>query len=692
MRLCLILAICVLTVNALPIDDVLRRETGENGWYVPQWDGSLKWIDLAEAETQLAYYEGLEKYESESRLSTNTVKFYLYTRENPSAGQLIKATKDSIDASYFNPNNPTRFTIHGWNSNYKDGVNTGVASAWFSYGDYNMIAVDWSRGRSLEYATSVAAVSGAGKKIADLIDYLVKNYQMSLDDLEVVGFSLGAHVAGYTAKQVTTGQVRKVVGLDPASPLISYSKPAKRLSSDDAFYVETIQTNGGTLGFKEPIGKASFYPNGGKSQPGCGLDITGSCSHTRAVTYYVECLRKDNYATVKCPEYTDANKKNCGSTYSSVRMGSLSNEVSAEGPYYVPVNSVSPYGMGEEISPTPAPTTTTQEPVTTLKPEVPEETTAAPEEIETTAAPEETSKAPEENETSGAPEDNDTTAAPEDNETSEGPEDNETTAAPEDNETSENPKDDETTAGPEDNETSEDPEDNETTAAPEDNETSEGPEDNETTAAPEDNETSEGPEDNETTAAPEDNETTAAPEDNETSEDPEDNETTAAPEDNETSEDPEDNETTAAPEDNETSEDPEDNETTAAPEDNETSEDPEDNETTAAPEDNETSEDPEDSETTVAPEDNETTATPEDNETSEDPEDNETTAAPEDNETTSAPEVIETTSTEAPVDIPTTVPPHDDDDKKGQSKNIYILNLIFMNVNVNGVSKPVNAN
>jgi hypothetical protein len=28
-------------------------------------------------------------------------------------------------------------------------------------------------------------------------------------------------------------------------------------------YVEIIHTNGGTLGFGEPIGQADFYPNGG---------------------------------------------------------------------------------------------------------------------------------------------------------------------------------------------------------------------------------------------------------------------------------------------------------------------------------------------------------------------------------------------------------------------------------------------
>lgn len=93
-------------------------------------------------------------------------------------------------------------------------MNTKVRDAWFQYGDYNMIAVDWSRGRSLEYASSVAAVSSVGAKIAKLIDFLVKEYGMSLETLEIVGFSLGAQVAGYSAKQVTTGKVQKVVGLD----------------------------------------------------------------------------------------------------------------------------------------------------------------------------------------------------------------------------------------------------------------------------------------------------------------------------------------------------------------------------------------------------------------------------------------------------------------------------------------------
>lgn len=263
-------------------------------------------------------------------------------------------------------------------------MNTKVRDAWFLYGDYNMIAVDWSRGRSLEYASSVAAVSSVGANVAKLIDFFVKEYGMSLENLEIVGFSLGAQVAGYTAKQVTTGKVQKVVGLDPAMPLMSYDKTAKRLNSEDAVYVESIQTNGGTLGYTQPIGRAAFYPNGGKSQPGCGLDLTGSCSHTRAVSYYVESLILNNFPTIRCPSYKEANKKDCGSNYSTVRMGSPHNIITAFGEYYVPINKESPYGLGDSSEIEDNTTTAEPEETTTPVAEVETTTTEVPEDGNTT--------------------------------------------------------------------------------------------------------------------------------------------------------------------------------------------------------------------------------------------------------------------------------------------------------------------
>lgn len=56
------------------------------------------------------------------------------------------------------------------------------------------------------------------------------------------------------------------MGLDPASPWFTHKDVDERLAETDASYVEVIHTSAGTLGFSQPIGMASFYPNGGKSQ------------------------------------------------------------------------------------------------------------------------------------------------------------------------------------------------------------------------------------------------------------------------------------------------------------------------------------------------------------------------------------------------------------------------------------------
>ncbi|XP_052834735.1 uncharacterized protein LOC128251683 isoform X2 [Drosophila gunungcola] len=530
MRLCFLVLGCVIAASAWPVDQLSVRDHGINGWYVPQKEGGLRWIGKAQAERQLAYYEAEDTLDG--RLSTNTVKFYLHTLSNPSTGQQIKATKASIDGSFFNPSNPTRITIHGWNSNYKDGVNTRIADAWFQYGDYNMIAVDWQRGRSLEYATSVAGASGAGKKIAALVDFLVQEYGMRLDTLEVVGFSLGAHVAGHTAKQVTSGKVGKVVGLDPASPLISYSKTEKRLSSDDAVYVESIQTNGAILGFSQPIGKAAFYMNGGRSQPGCGIDITGGCSHTRAVLYYVEALLWNNFPAKKCETYQDANKNTCGDSYSSILMGAVVNAIVAEGIFYVPVNKDSPYGYGEKNT---GGEVTTAAPVVTTTPVEGVSSTAAPEES-TTEEPEEvstTTKKPEEPSTPEDPEDS-TTAAPEDSTTEEPEEASTTTKTPIVPSTPEEPEES-TSVAPEESTTEEPEEDSTTTKQPEESEpeevstTTEAPEEVSTTTEDPKEDTSEAPEET-TTAAPEDEESTTEEPDVNTTATPELPSTTADPE------------------------------------------------------------------------------------------------------------------------------------------------------------------
>ncbi|XP_037821227.1 phospholipase A1 VesT1.02-like [Lucilia sericata] len=342
MKVLIFLAFGCLTVYASTLKEAdVPRVHGENGWYVPQEDGSFNWIDMDKAESYLSAMRNIEDFE----LTTTPVKYYLYTKSNPTSGERIKADAESINGSKFNSSHPTRFVIHGWTQSWLSGMNREIRDAWLSVGEYNIIIVDWARARLVDYVTSVLAVPRVGEKVASMVDYLVKEHGMSLDTLYVIGHSLGAHVAGYCGKNVKTGQVHAIIGLDPALPLFKYDEPDKRLNSTDAFYVESIQTNGGKLGFLKPIGRGAFYPNGGESQPGCLLDLTGACSHARSCKYYAEAVAEDNFGTMLCENYEDAVAKNCGDSFSSVRMGADRNAFMVGGDFYVPVNKKAPFGM-----------------------------------------------------------------------------------------------------------------------------------------------------------------------------------------------------------------------------------------------------------------------------------------------------------------------------------------------------------
>ncbi|XP_004537911.1 phospholipase A1 [Ceratitis capitata] len=337
MKTVVVLLLGVAAVSAIPIDE--ERQSGENGWYVPQADGSFEWMTVEEVDALRNAPTG--------RAAAN-VYFHLYTSENPTnADLLVTGDVQSLSTSHFNKFNPTKIVIHGWQSDSDSDLNPLIRDAYLSKGDFNVISVDWSdKAQTLNYAASVLRVAGVGKQVAGLIDFMYQEGGLSFEDVHLIGHSLGAHVSGYAGKNVKYGRIQQITGLDPALPMFSYDKPAERLNQNDAYYVESIQTCGGLLGFLKPIGKSAFYPNGGKSQPGCGLDLAGSCAHSRSWIYYAEAIENNNFPSMKCEDYETAVEKNCGKTYSSVRMASTSNHVSASGEYYTPVNKKAPFGKG----------------------------------------------------------------------------------------------------------------------------------------------------------------------------------------------------------------------------------------------------------------------------------------------------------------------------------------------------------
>lgn len=129
-------------------------------------------------------------------------------------------------------------------------------------------------------------------------------------------------MVGIAGKNVRSGRVPKIIGLDPANPLFNYRDPATRIAVGDALSVETIHTNAGTLGFSAPLGNGAFYPNGGRSQPGCGLDMAGSCAHSRAHEFYIESINTlIGFYSYPCQSYDEIRRGRCTVIGEQQRMG-----------------------------------------------------------------------------------------------------------------------------------------------------------------------------------------------------------------------------------------------------------------------------------------------------------------------------------------------------------------------------------
>lgn len=94
----------------------------------PDSEGNIHLLDLNPIDTPV---------EPHFDAGTDTI-FILFTRRNPTVGQIITWNREVLENSNFNPSHPTRFTIHGWNGDRTARVNTFVAEEYFRFGEYNV--------------------------------------------------------------------------------------------------------------------------------------------------------------------------------------------------------------------------------------------------------------------------------------------------------------------------------------------------------------------------------------------------------------------------------------------------------------------------------------------------------------------------------------------------------------------------
>ncbi|EDS41787.1 pancreatic triacylglycerol lipase [Culex quinquefasciatus] len=328
----------LVVATAAPLDQL-----DQDKWsLVPDSNGHLHLVNLNP-------YSVPEQQEPEKLfIPAQDTIFRLYSRSNPLAPQvLVLNNPASVTASDFNPARPTRFIIHGWNNDGFSEVNTILTNAWLTRGDFNVITVDWGVGaQTANYINARGRVQLVGSVVSTFISFLESTSGLSPNSVYIAGHSLGAHAAG-NAGFYQQNRLNTIFGMDPALPLFSLES-SDRIHGSDAQYVETIHTNAGLLGFDLPLGRASFYPNGGRTQPGCGIDITGACAHGRAFEFLAESIISGGFTSIPCQNYQQILENNCVINGPSRPMGGEpSNQVAgAQGVYTLSTRAASPFSLG----------------------------------------------------------------------------------------------------------------------------------------------------------------------------------------------------------------------------------------------------------------------------------------------------------------------------------------------------------
>ncbi|XP_055599612.1 pancreatic triacylglycerol lipase-like [Uranotaenia lowii] len=277
------------------------------------------------------------------------VVFRLHTRRNPVHPQLIQWNDHgSIQNSNFDPSHPTRFLIHGWVEGQDATLHWVIKDHYLRVGDFNVINVDWGAGaQTINYAAARNRVAGVGMVVARVIQAIQAATGQHIDLINVIGFSLGAHAAGNAGKQMN-GQLPAVIALDPAGPLFSFGQ-VDIFHHTDARYTEAIYTNAGLLAFNNPLADANFYPNGGRSQPGCTLDVAGVCAHNRVNELFAESVSTDNgFNSMRCLNHDEILSGRCTPTGPYAKMGGepSNHGRGVEGVFYLRTNSAWPFARG----------------------------------------------------------------------------------------------------------------------------------------------------------------------------------------------------------------------------------------------------------------------------------------------------------------------------------------------------------
>ncbi|KAF6088251.1 lipase G, endothelial type [Phyllostomus discolor] len=141
------------------------------------------------------------------------VRFNLRTSEDPEheGCYLSFGHNQTLEDCGFNTTAKTFFIIHGWTMSgiFEQWLYKLVSALRTREKEANVVVVDWLPLAHQLYTDAVNNIRAVGQSIARLLDGLQEKDDFSLGNVHLIGYSLGAHVAGYAGNFVkgTVGRI-----------------------------------------------------------------------------------------------------------------------------------------------------------------------------------------------------------------------------------------------------------------------------------------------------------------------------------------------------------------------------------------------------------------------------------------------------------------------------------------------------
>ncbi|XP_062585787.1 pancreatic triacylglycerol lipase-like, partial [Saccostrea cucullata] len=174
-----------------------------------------------------------------------------------------KITENTVLPESFDKTKETAVVIHGY---LVDTTLPGIQDLAIGLRkrNLNVLMIDWATGTREDYDQAASNTQTVGAYVYQVL----KQNRIPLEKVHIIGQGLGAHAASQVGR-LSSGQIGRITGLDPSSPLFVISEFG--INKESAQFVDIIHTDARQNGYgmKKACGDVDIYVNGGKRQPGC---------------------------------------------------------------------------------------------------------------------------------------------------------------------------------------------------------------------------------------------------------------------------------------------------------------------------------------------------------------------------------------------------------------------------------------